>query len=654
MARFDPQRLLALLKDESLEQLGELEHGLLRLETHPDDASTLQAVFRNAHTIKGSAGSLGLTHISTLTHAMEELLDMMRQGDLLPEKGSITELLKCKDLLFEMVSGLGAEGPAFDEGRFAEYLSSIKALKSSGRIKLNTFEILLRPSPEVFLRGADPADFIRRMPQSVQVLQVQADDSQVPALSELDPTRCYTSWRIIVSTSLSAQDLLSHFEFLAVDGEVKINDSTSNNQPALAPCAGLSTPGSAQPLKAQSATIRVGLDKLDSLLNSVGEMLIAQSMIQQAIHKGGDEAVRSLRALSPHMQAACREVQERAMALRMLPVKEVFDRFDRLTRELSLAKGKQARLVLEGEDTELDKGMLDKISDPLVHLVRNAIDHGIESPEIRQAAGKPPEGTLILKAYQLGDAVYIEVSDDGAGIDTNKLIKKATSLGLIEQGQALSEGEAMELIFHPGFSTAEQVTDVSGRGVGMDVVKKNVEGLGGRVSVRSTLGKGTSITLKLPLTLAIIDGLLAQVGDQAFVIPVVSVVESLRPRKEDVHGMQEQGQVVDARGEVLPLVRLHNELNIIPKTKNPWEAIVVIVQSGQERCCLLVDDIIGQQQVVLKPLGSATPSINDISGGTILGDGQVALVLDIQGLVERARARQIHGAPQGADMGGQQ
>jgi two-component system chemotaxis sensor kinase CheA len=324
----------------------------------------------------------------------------------------------------------------------------------------------------------------------------------------------------------------------------------------------------------------------------------------------------------------------------MLPVGEVFQRFTRLVRELSASKDKSIELVITGEETELDKGVLEKITDPLVHLIRNSIDHGIETPEERLSKGKTEKGSIHLSAFQMGDSVYIEVEDDGRGLNKERIIEKAVSKGLISSAAGsirdMADDQIYSLIFLPGFSTADKITDVSGRGVGMDVVKKNIESLNGRVYINTKQDIGTTISIKLPLTLAIIDGLTVVIGEDVFVIPISSVVESLRPDKKDIKTLEEKAEVINVRGEYIPLLRLNGLLGIASWKKDPWDAIVVVTVHEGKKYCLMVDDLIGQQQIVIKNLGNATPRIRDIAGGTILGDGKVALVLDVPGIVEMA------------------
>jgi two-component system chemotaxis sensor kinase CheA len=373
-------------------------------------------------------------------------------------------------------------------------------------------------------------------------------------------------------------------------------------------------------------------------------MVIIHSMFHQVMY-GQEKQGASERAANSEridmifsqLQRIGKDIQEGAMSLRMLPVGEVFQRFTRLVRELSSSKGKDIELVISGEETELDKGVLEKIADPLVHLVRNSVDHGIETPDERAAAEKPRQAIVFLRAYQMGDAVYIDVQDDGRGLNKDKIIAKALEKGVIQTAAGLSDDDAYGLIMLPGFSTADKVTDISGRGVGMDVVKRNIDALNGTVQIKTHKGVGTTISIRLPLTLAIIDGLAVGVGSETFIIPITSIVESLRPSRKDVNSISEQATVVNVRGERIPLIPLHRLLNIPCHKQDPCEGIVVVTHHDGKKYGFLVDELQGEQQVVLKNLGAATPKVRDIAGGTIMGDGRVALVLDVVGVIATAQ-----------------
>lgn len=397
-------------------------------------------------------------------------------------------------------------------------------------------------------------------------------------------------------------------------------------------------------LPAQSATIRVELGKIEQLVNNVGEMLIVHAMLNQTLldlHGVARLDSRLAESLT-RLQRLGRELQENTMALRMQPVTEVFQRCERTVRDIAAAEGKPVQLLIEGGETEFDKGVMEKLTDPLLHLLRNAIDHGLETPPERRALGKPEQGRITLRAYEQGGAVYIEVQDDGRGLNRNSILAAAREHGLLAGAEVPGDEELYALIFRPGFSTAKEVTDLSGRGVGMDVVRRNIELLQGSIQLASEPGAGTTVTLKLPLTMAILDGLAVRVGREIFLIPLWHVLESFRPSPGQVQLLTGKGEMVFTRAAWLPVVRLHRRLAISDAFTEASCGILVLLDVGGRRCALLVDEIIGQQQVVLKNLGAATPPVNGIAGGTILGDGRVALVLDAAGLLTAALNEEKH------------
>ncbi len=710
----DIRKLYGVFVDEATERLAELEEGLLRIEKSPGDAELVNTIFRAVHTIKGSSGSLGLKDISTFTHGMEEILELVRQEKLTPGKELINVLLDAADMIREMVGCVASES-VFDFGRCTDLIKGMDAIKdqdvkgqlkqhaAAGKVSGETilkkeaglpgtgyarrFMIMFIPDQGLFKRGIDPSVIIDDLKSIGEILSIKGHTDEVPPLPEMDPENLYLRWDIQIKTDKGPEDIRKIFEFVEEGSEIKIfpefeheyeeyvmpigqllvDEGIVRNEDV--ECAmktqkklgeilveqGKASSGDIEKVvekqrnsKAESfrnsisSTIRVDLRKLDQLINTVGEMVIIHSMLQEAIKTDGNAKGMSgrLDLIFSQLQRIGSNIQESAMSLRMLPVGEVFQRFTRLVRELSESKNKDIELVITGEETELDKGVLEKISDPLVHLIRNAIDHGIEPPEERASKGKSEKGTVRLSAYQMGDSVYIEVSDDGRGINKGRIIEKALSTEIIKNAPGsvkdMSDEQIYNLIFMPGFSTADTVTDVSGRGVGMDVVKKNIESLNGKVYIRTKEGIGTTISIKLPLTLAIIDGLKVLIGDEVFVVPITSVVQSLRPAREDVKTLGEKGEVIHVRGEYIPLIRMYEELGVEPWKQDPWEAIVVLVAYENKKRCLLVDELVGEQQVVIKNLGKATPNVCDVAGGTILGDGKVALVLDVPGIIEKA------------------
>src|SRR5437870_5513830 len=386
---------------------------------------------------------------------------------------------------------------------------------------------------------------------------------------------------------------------------------------------------------AEATTVRVSIEKVDSLVNLVGEIVITQSMI--------DRLVADLAQAVAQMDRHARELHERVMAVRMLPIRTVFSRCQRLVRDLARAQGKQVVLETSGEDTEVDKGVIEQIADPLTHLLRNAIDHGIETPEARRLAGKPEVGSLRLRAYQEGGNIHLEVADDGRGLDRERIARKAVQVGLLTADARATDDEIFGLIFRPGFSTAETVSQVSGRGVGLDVVRRNIETLGGSVTVHTEPARGTTFHIRLPLTLAILDGQSLRVGSQTYVLPLTAIVESVRPRPEQVPGALTDGEVVVIRGRALPMIRLHHLFDIVPAVEDPAQGIVVLVEHEGRDVALLVDELLGQQPVVIKGLEANFQKVAGVAGATILSDGGVALILDVPGLVALSRARSSNG-----------
>ena len=382
--------------------------------------------------------------------------------------------------------------------------------------------------------------------------------------------------------------------------------------------------------------IKVSTTRLDNLINMTGELVIAQLMVSEEVSTG-QLSVHELTRKVAHQGKIVRELQELSMSMRMVPVQGVFQKMTRLARDLSRKASKPVDFVTVGEETELDRTVVDKIADPLIHMVRNSIDHGIEPAEDRTKAGKSPTGRVELRAFHQAGNIVIEIQDDGKGLDKDRILKKAIDNGVVDPGQELPEEEIFKLIFHPGLSTAEKITSVSGRGVGMDVVKKNIEALRGKIEIRSTRGQGTTFTIRLPLTLAVIDGQIVCIGSNRYIIPINSIVRSLRPTSQQVSSVQNRGELVLERGELLPLVRLYRLFGVPPATEDPTEALVVVVEEDGKKCCLLVDDLQAQQQVVIKSLGDALGRVKGVSGGAIMGDGKVCLILDIPGLVELAQ-----------------
>ena len=560
------------------------------------------------------------------------------------------------------------------------------AQASSGRVVAaqRNVTITWKPFPELFQRGLDPSQLFKELETLGKVVKLDVHVNSLPNLQEMDPECCYLSWTLVVETDKPVKDLDAVFDFVRDGSELQITDSGSSGSDGYKPLGEIlvdegavsveqldsalakqkpigqilvedhaATPQQVnqaltkqqQMKKSESASIRVDTEKIDKLINLVGELVITQSMITDLGEKFTMSQLPVLQERIIQLERNTRELQERVMSVRMVPIgATAFNRFPRLIRDLASKSGKKIQLVMSGEDTELDKTLIEAIGDPLTHLVRNSADHGLEGPEERMAAGKSELGTIRLNAYHDGGSICISVEDDGRGLNRKKILKKAVEKGLISEGEQMGDDEVWQLIFRPGFSTADKITDVSGRGVGMDVVKRNIEALGGSAMIQSTEGQGSKLTLKLPLTLAIIDGMTVRVAKENYIIPLISVTESIRPKPEDLQTVVGKGEVVNLRGEWVPMVRLYDVFGVEPEYRNPAEALLVIVEAEGKRVALFVDELTGQQQVVIKSLEHNYKKIEGISGATILGDGQVALILDITGLVKLSRIAKMEAA----------
>ena len=501
-------------------------------------------------------------------------------------------------------------------------------------LELTQYRVLFVPRSGLFKSANEPLLIIRQL-MRVGRVQVEADLSRLPALGDLDPEEAYLAWTLRVETAQPSAAIEQAFEFVEDDCDLTIEviDAAPDIDVAAdtpAPVALAASPSTAPP---PSPSIRVDVDKVDRLVNLVGELVINQAMLAQLGLRLPPEMCGGLLNGLDTMSQHLRELQEGVMAIRAQPVKSVFSRMPRLVREVSAHLGKDVRLVISGEGTEIDKTVIEQLADPLTHLLRNALDHGLELPEERLTHGKPRQGTIQLSAEHRGGRIVIEVADDGQGIPRAKVLAKAQEKGLVARDATLSEEEIDHLIFLPGFSTADKVSDVSGRGVGLDVVTRNIKALGGRIAVDSREGKGSRFQLSLPLTLAILDGMAVAVGAEFYIVPLTNIMESLRPKPDSIHPVTGQGDVLAIRGEYVPLVYLHRRFVVPDAVTDPCKGIVVIVESeGAHRIGLVVDDLLGQQQVVVKSLEANYGPVDGIGGATVLGDGRVALILDVSRL----------------------
>jgi two-component system chemotaxis sensor kinase CheA len=683
--------------EESFEGLDIMENGLLNMDPGTVDDEEINAIFRAAHSIKGGSGTFGFNDISSFTHVMETLLDEMRDGRRPVTAEAVEALLRSVDVLREMLNAVSGDGE-MDEEKVREQQSELERILNSGAgstaaevssdssasapAKGEGWHIVFRPLPHMLRTGNDPLRIIRELAELGE-LKVEGDISALPPLAEYEPEDSYLSWNLYLHGDVGREALDDIFAWVEDDCELAIMQILAEgSQESASTETSAQVSATAQPPEAKSpvvqaappaqdrraskdrrkgddrrkagassggGSIRVDITKIDGLINMVGELVITQSMLSML---GEDFSMDKLERLNDglsQLERHTRELQESVMQVRMLPISFTFSRFPRLVHDLSSKLGKKIELKMSGENTEVDKTVIEKIGDPLVHLVRNSLDHGIEMPDERLAAGKDETGTIYLNAFHKGGNIIIEIRDDGRGLNKEKIEQKAIDKGLIEEGHNLSDKQIYELIFQAGFSTADVVSDVSGRGVGMDVVRKNINELGGSIEIESSPGKGSAIIIRLPLTLAILDGQTVTVADETYIVPLVSIIESIQVKEEQIKRVVGRGETFKLRDEYLPILRLHELFGIVnPKAMKLEEGLLVVVEGDGRRCGLFVDDLLGQQQVVIKSLEANYQRVDGISGATILGDGSVALILDIPGLMRLASQQEEGGFRQSA------
>jgi two-component system chemotaxis sensor kinase CheA len=591
---------------ESTEHLTTIESQLLTLEQDPANAEAIHAIFRGFHTIKGLAGFLELVAVHEVAHEVETILDLARTWKLRITPLVIDRILEGKDYLAGCLRGLeqmlttGVPPVFAPNGPLLITLRTLIDTQNTGNVETEASAV--QPRVEEPCANADAK--VAEPPEASSPPEVSSplEASNPPEASNID-----------------LQELA-----LAVMAEPP--DDASLHERGEKP--GASRVESRAP---EGRLVRVDTAKLDFLVDMVGEMVIAQSLVRHDPDLACESKPRLARNLS-QLARITEEVQKTAMSMRMVPVGQLFQKMSRLVRDLSKKSGKQVELQMSGEDTELDRHIVEELADPLMHMVRNSIDHGLEPADERERAGKSATGTLLLRASHQAGQIVIKVADDGRGLNRDKILNKARAKGLIAAGDLPSDREIFDLIFQPGFSTAEQVTDVSGRGVGMDVVRRHLQKMRGHIEIESVAGQGTTFFLKLPLTLAIIDGLVVSVGEERYILPIFAVREMLRPTEEMISTVQGRSEMALVRGSLLPIVRLHQRFSVQPRSLNPWESLLIVAESGGKRFCLLVDELIGKQEVVIKSLGATLQGITGIAGGAILGDGRVGLILDLAGL----------------------
>ncbi len=669
----DMEQLRKMFYEECRENLDVLEDVLLNLDpAHVEDES-INTIFRAAHSIKGGAGTFNLLDISEFTHNVEAYLDLVRNHERVLTSDTIDLLLKSGDCIHSMLEGheQGSDVNLELKELVGKQLSQLlgeqnnevdQALATSESVEKplphQTWEVTFSPHPEIFFSGNDPLRILRELKDLDPSCLIEVDTQQLPDVNALEAELCFLSWKATLDGNVEKDLIHEVFEWVEDECDLEIEsgqgltgseeitenalaiEQVTNEPTALAVGADKEkepTSKATKMVKPESSvsSIRVDIDKVDSLINLVGELVITQSMLTEIGNDFTMDKLEKLKAGLDQLLQNSKDLQENVLNIRMLPMSFAFSRFPRLVRDLSGRLDKQVELRIVGEHTELDKTVLERIVDPLVHLVRNGIDHGIEQPQQRVEAGKSEVGTIELNAYHQGGAIVIEIKDDGAGLDCDKLWNKAIEKGVLSSDsrrEEFADKQIMNLIFAPGFSTAEEVSDISGRGVGMDVVRRNIEELGGHIEVESQLGKGSCFTINLPLTLAILDGQLVRVAGEVYVIPLLTIVESIQIDPECIKLASGGVELYRLREENIPILRLQDELEM-GKSEGLENGILCFVEAAGNRVGLLLDELLDQQQVVIKSLESNYTKVAGISGATILGDGSVSLILDIQGLI---------------------
>jgi len=679
----DLSQFIPSFLEESFEGLELMEASLLNLEA--GDHETIHSIFRAAHSIKGGAGTFGFDSVTEFTHLVETLLDEMRDGRREVDPKDVEILLNSVDCMRILIEA-ARDKADYDKDKVTEnthQLEETLANVLSGEVTADiqdaddaqnsskkTYHIIFIPNHDLAKTGNDPLFLFGALADLGQ-LTTEALSKELPALSDICPQELYLSWHLTLISDSTLAEVKEIFEWVEDECELTITQSEASNivaEPEIETTAAPSeenteivtekpveieeanTPPVKEQLpevakeqiksktkgKGDVGSIRVGVDKVDNLINLVGELVITQSMLSEL---GSDFQMDKIDRLNSGLEQLLqntKELQESVMRIRMLPISFAFNRFPRLVHDLANKTGKAMELIIKGEQTELDKTVMEQIGDPLVHLVRNAADHGIENADVRVANGKPEMGTISLDAYHQGGNIVIEISDDGAGINRDKVFSKAVEKGIIDQNSTLTDPQVFDLLFEPGFSTADEVTDISGRGVGMDVVKRNIQALGGRIQVESTMGEGSCFKVNLPLTLAILDGQLVKVGSETYIIPLISIVESLQVDDGLVNRVSGDMALYRLRDENVPILPVYQLFGLSTEHTKINNALLVVVEADGQKVGLMVDHLLAQQQVVIKSLKENYQQVIGISGATILGDGSVAMILDIPGMIQMA------------------
>ncbi len=686
--------LLDIYFAEAQELLTTLEKQLLALESNPQASEPVQEMFRAAHSLKGASAMMGFMHTSKFSHTLEEVFDRLRKKELPVTENLISLLLDSVDFLRIMHSNITAGKTECQSEQISEMQARLKRFMGVTREEPSKevfveperpiesfFKISMRFRNDLFNKGQDPLMLLLELAEWGEIVKVIPDISQLPDFDKIDMHKLYLSWHLVLKTHESLSKIEDVFIFVRDENDIGIKDVTEQfkeginlkdadkfigellSEEGMVSEVDIHTVMKEQTQKKMGevlvekgivpqsqvekvaeyqekarilhrrSTIRINLEKVDKVVDLVEGMAVALTRVEDVANKMIPSAKGKLEIALGDLHKICHQLEEQVMKMRMFPLEGTFYRFQRLIRDLAYEQKKRIRVVISGADTGLDKEMIELISDPLKHLVRNAVDHGIELPQERERLGKSSEGTIWLKAYQEEGRIYIEIKDDGRGIDKEAISKKAIEQGLIKDENALSHEEIYELMFHPLISTAKQVTTVSGRGVGLDVVKHNISKAGGRIEVLSEIGKGTTFVIELPLTLAIIEGTLVKANREIFTIPMDFIIEFFKPHPHHLKTVEEREELVNVRGEFLPLIRLDKVFMLGDATSQPQ---LVAILKGNKKFGLVIDEVLGGQRVVIKSLEKNFRSIKGIAGATVLGDGSVSLVIDIPGLEELA------------------
>ena len=673
--------------DESHEHLQSLNEGLLSLEENMEEIGVVNDIFRNAHTLKGMSATMGFAKIAELTHEMEDVLDLVRKEQLKLNEDIMDTLFKCLDSLEQMVDSVGngeaedvvdvsdlvaklssiskgtpapaaatpaaanSAAPAASEGDSAKSVDlelddiDLDVMKKAKEAGMNMFHVKVTLMETCVLKAARSVMVMHALDEIGDVIK------SIPPAEDLEQEKFERSFDVVIATGGDAQavqnavDTVSEIEDVLVEpldpdkvGKSEAPASATSPAPAAKAAAPAAKKEAAKPAAApakkphQSQSVRVDIEKLDTLMNLMGELVINKVRLEQI---GQTHRLSDLMETLEQMDRVTGDLQNIVMKVRMVPVSAVFNRFPRMVRDVSKELGKDINLTIEGEETELDRTVIDEIGDPIMHLLRNSLDHGVESPDAREAKGKPRTGEVGLIARHEGNNVVIMITDDGAGIDASKIRRKAVEKGMVTQSEAdsLDDADAVRLIFLPGFSTAEQITDISGRGVGMDVVRSKIEALSGHVDVETHIDEGSVFKIKLPLTLAIIQAMLVRVQEEMYAIPLTSIDSTINIEPSDIQTVQNKEDIV-LRGEIIPIIRMEEALQV-PHTKDSDEHFVVVVHAGEAKAGIVVDNLIGQQEIVIKTLGNLFAGLKLFGGATVLGDGRVALILDVATMIQQ-------------------